>query len=188
MSYTSFWRTLRRILLVAGFATLARIYAFRVGALMMFDGSLTPAIRNFVASHTTYVMENNYQTERIRDDLAPTRFRVCASVASNEPLLKAMRDLSKQHDPGPHRSNTGRQPALSGRERDQGVLDTRDFGLGLLRRAAGGKKAHTSKEAEEGASSLPLQAETQPSIVFHVRYRNRALQPTPRPGRRLSKC
>ena len=44
---------LRRLLLVAGFNTLARIYAFRLGALIQYDGSLTSAVRNFVASHTT---------------------------------------------------------------------------------------------------------------------------------------
>lgn len=45
MSYTSFWRTLRRVLLVAGFSTLTRIYAFRLEALAEYDGTLRqPAI------------------------------------------------------------------------------------------------------------------------------------------------
>lgn len=60
MSYTSFSRTLHLILLVAGFRTLTRLYAFRVGALVEYDGSLTQAVRNFVASHTADMFENNY--------------------------------------------------------------------------------------------------------------------------------
>lgn len=60
MSYTTFGRTLRHILLVAGFVTLARVYAFRVGALMEYDNSLSQAVRNSVASRTTDVFENNY--------------------------------------------------------------------------------------------------------------------------------
>ena len=45
MSYTSFWRTLRRVLLVAGFSTLTRIYAFRLKALAEYDRTLRqPAI------------------------------------------------------------------------------------------------------------------------------------------------
>ncbi|KAH0561978.1 hypothetical protein GP486_003316 [Trichoglossum hirsutum] len=39
MSYTSFRRTLRFVLLVAGFSTLARVYTFRVGALVEYDGT-----------------------------------------------------------------------------------------------------------------------------------------------------
>ena len=52
MSHTNFWRTLRHVLLVAGFSTLVRIYAFRLGTLAEYDGSLTQGVRNFVASHT----------------------------------------------------------------------------------------------------------------------------------------
>lgn len=40
MSYTVFLRRLRRVLLVAGFAVMARPYAFRVGALVEYDGTL----------------------------------------------------------------------------------------------------------------------------------------------------
>lgn len=47
MSYTSFWRNLRRVLLVAGFSTMARVYAFRLGALIEYDNSLTQSLRNF---------------------------------------------------------------------------------------------------------------------------------------------
>lgn len=105
MSYTSFSRTLRRVLLVAGFQTLARVYAFRVGALVEYDGSLTQALRNFVAGHTTEIFENNYQTQRVREDLTRKRFGACAGGAANEPLFKVLRDLSLQERPaGPHRS------------------------------------------------------------------------------------
>lgn len=85
MSCTSFWRTLRRVLLVAGFVTLASVYAFRVGALVEYDGSLTQTVRNFVASHTTDVFENNYQAERVREDLTRKRFGACAGGTANEP-------------------------------------------------------------------------------------------------------
>ena len=71
ISYKPFWRTLRRVLLVAGFVTLVPVYAFQVGALVEYDGSLTQAVRNFVASHTTDVVENNYLTERVRDQRSP---------------------------------------------------------------------------------------------------------------------
>ncbi|KAF2254145.1 hypothetical protein BU26DRAFT_134336 [Trematosphaeria pertusa] len=100
MSYTSFWRTLRRVLLVAGFNTLARIYAFRLGALMEYDGSLTSAVRNFIASHTTKMFEDNYQTKHVREDLAHHRFGAAAGGQANGPFFTAMRDLSKQSDPG----------------------------------------------------------------------------------------
>lgn len=100
MSCTSFWRTLRRVLLVAGFVTLASVYAFRVGALVEYDGSLTQTVRNFVASHTTDVFENNYQAERVREDLTRKRFGACAGGTANEPLFKVLRDLSMQNDPG----------------------------------------------------------------------------------------
>ncbi|MCJ1427075.1 hypothetical protein MMC29_004978 [Sticta canariensis] len=100
MSYTWFWRTLRRVLLVAGFNTLVRIYAFRLGALMEYDGSLTSAVRNFIASHTTKMFENNYETKHVREDLARHHFGAAAGGEANEPLFAAMRDLSKQSDPG----------------------------------------------------------------------------------------
>jgi hypothetical protein len=100
MSYTSFWRSLRRVLLVAGFNSMARVYAFRLGALIEYDGSLTSALRNFIASHTSKVFENNYQTEHVRTDLASKRFGACAGGVAAEPLFKVMRDLSKQNDPG----------------------------------------------------------------------------------------
>ena len=86
MSYTSFSRTLSRVLLVAGFQTLARVYAFRVGALVEYDGSLTQAVRNFVASHTTDIFENNYQTERVREDLTSKRFGAYVGGTANEPF------------------------------------------------------------------------------------------------------
>ncbi|KAK0629189.1 hypothetical protein B0T17DRAFT_615001 [Bombardia bombarda] len=44
MSYTTFSRILHHVLLVAGFQTMARIYAFRLGALVEYDGSLTQAV------------------------------------------------------------------------------------------------------------------------------------------------
>ncbi|KAI0337092.1 hypothetical protein BDW22DRAFT_1384197 [Trametopsis cervina] len=100
MSYSSFTRTLHHVLLVAGFSTVARVYAFRLGALIEYDGSLTQAVRNFVASHTTMVFENNYQTEHVRADLASKRFGAYAGGESSEPLFNVMRDLSKQNDPG----------------------------------------------------------------------------------------
>ena len=100
MSYSSFWRNLQRVLLVAGFSTMARLYAFRVGALIEYDKSLTQATRDFVASHTTKVFENNYQTQHVRVDLSSTRFGPCAGGQSNEPLFEVMRDLSKQNDSG----------------------------------------------------------------------------------------
>ncbi|RYC59464.1 hypothetical protein CHU98_g6760, partial [Xylaria longipes] len=99
MSYTTFSRNLHHVLLVAGFQTMARIYAFRLGALVEYDGSLTQAVRNFVASHTTDIFENNYQTERVREDLTRKRFGPCAGGTDNEPLFKALRDLSMQSDP-----------------------------------------------------------------------------------------
>ncbi|KAF8462493.1 hypothetical protein DFH94DRAFT_700934 [Russula ochroleuca] len=100
MSYTTFWRNLQRVLLVAGFSTMARLYAFRVGALIEYNKSLTQATRNFVASHTTKVYENNYQTKRVQADLSRTRFGPCAGGQTNEPLFEVMRDLSKQNDSG----------------------------------------------------------------------------------------
>ncbi|KAH9947511.1 hypothetical protein B0H21DRAFT_691785, partial [Amylocystis lapponica] len=116
MSYTSFWRTLRRVLLVAGFSTLARIYAFRLGALAEYDGSLTQAVRNFVASHTTEVFETKYQTERVHEDLSRKRFGACAGGASNDPLFKVMRDLSKQNDSGaPIEATAGQKRSIEGR-------------------------------------------------------------------------
>lgn len=87
MSYKSFWRTLRRVFLVAGIVTLARVYAFRVGALVEYDGSLTRAVRNFVARHTTDVIENNYLTERVREDLTRKRFGAGAGETANDPLF-----------------------------------------------------------------------------------------------------
>ena len=74
MSYTTFWHNLQHVLLVAGFSTMARLYAFCVGALIEYNKSLTQATRNFVASHTTKVYENNYQTKRMQADLSRMRF------------------------------------------------------------------------------------------------------------------
>ncbi|KAF8906999.1 hypothetical protein CPB84DRAFT_337689 [Gymnopilus junonius] len=79
---------------------MARLYAFRLGALIEYNKSLTQATRNFVASHTTQVYENNYQTKRVQADLSRTRFGPCAGGQSNEPLFEVMRDLSKQNDSG----------------------------------------------------------------------------------------
>ena len=100
MLYSSFCRALQCVLLVAGFSTRARLYAFRIGALIEYNKSLTQATRNFVASHTTTVYENNYQTQRVQADLSGTRFGPCAGGQSNEPLFEVMRDLSKQNDSG----------------------------------------------------------------------------------------
>ena len=100
MLYSSFCRALQRVLLVAGFSTRACLYAFRIGALIEYNKSLTQATRNFVASHTTTVYENNYQTQRVQADLSGMRFGLCAGGQSNEPLFEVMRDLSKQNDSG----------------------------------------------------------------------------------------
>lgn len=56
-------------------------------------------MRNFVASHTTDIFENNYQTERVREDLTSKRFRAYAGGTANEPLFKVYRDLSMQNEP-----------------------------------------------------------------------------------------
>ena len=56
-------------------------------------------MRNFVASHTTDIFENNYQTERVREDLTSKRFGAYAGGTANEPLFKVYRDLSMQNDP-----------------------------------------------------------------------------------------
>ena len=61
-------------------------------------GSLTAALRNFVMSHSTDVYENNYMTQRVREDL--TRIRFGAFAGSNDPLFCVLRDLSLQSDPG----------------------------------------------------------------------------------------
>ncbi|KAK0471727.1 hypothetical protein IW261DRAFT_1571801 [Armillaria novae-zelandiae] len=83
MSYTSFWCTLCRILLVAG---------------SQWHTSMPFAVHNFMASHTTKVFENNYQTEHVRMDLASKWFGVCGGGALAKPLFKVMHDLSKQND------------------------------------------------------------------------------------------
>ena len=59
---------------------------------------LTSALRNFIISHTTDVYENNYMTERVREDLARCRFKGFAG--KNDPLYDILRDLSVQNDPG----------------------------------------------------------------------------------------
>lgn len=143
MSYTAFWRTLRRVLLVAGFNMLARIYAFRVGALATYDGVLTQATRNFVASHTEDVFQNNYQSERVRVDLARTRFGACAGGEDNEPLFEVMRDLSMQNDSG--------APLEATAEQKQSIESRRD--VTARRTAFEEAKRHGDKEAIKKAKA-----------------------------------
>lgn len=71
-----------------------------------------------MASHTTKVFENNYQTEHVRTDLASKRFGACAGGTSSEPLFKVMRDLSKQNDPGAPLEATPEQKASIKSRRD----------------------------------------------------------------------
>ncbi|THH17294.1 hypothetical protein EW146_g3486 [Bondarzewia mesenterica] len=85
MSYSFFWHNLQQVLLVAGFSTMAHLYAFRVGALVY---------------HTTDIYENKYQTQHMQADLARMHFGPCAGGQSNESLFKVMQDLSKQNDSG----------------------------------------------------------------------------------------
>ncbi|KAI1313157.1 hypothetical protein F5Y03DRAFT_406465 [Xylaria venustula] len=118
MSYTTFSRIFQHVLLVAGFRTMARIYAFRLGALVEYDGSLTQAVRNFVASHTPDMFENNYQTERVREDLTRKRFGPCAGGTANEPLFKVLRDLSMQSDPRAPTKASAEQKAIIEQRRD----------------------------------------------------------------------
>jgi hypothetical protein len=99
ISYTSFWRTLHPVLLVAGFGTMTRVYAFCLGALIEYDGSLTQAVRNFVTSHKIKVFENKYQIEHVRENLPSERFGAYARAAPAESLFKVTRVLSKQNDP-----------------------------------------------------------------------------------------
>ena len=73
MFHGVFIRFPRRLLLVAGFSFLPRCYAFRDGAGAEYDGCLTTALYNFIMSHSTDVYENNYMSERVRDDLIECR-------------------------------------------------------------------------------------------------------------------
>lgn len=98
MSYTTFWHNLQHVLLIAGFSTMACLYAFCVGALIKYNKSLTQATCNFVTSHMTKVYKNNYQTKRMQADLSRMHFGPCAGGQMNKPLFKVMQDLSKQND------------------------------------------------------------------------------------------
>ena len=97
MSYAVFARILCRVLLRCWIPFLPRCYAFRVGAGAEFDGCLTSALRNFIMSHSTDVYENNYMSERVREDLIKCRFG--AFAGTNDPLFDLLRDLTMQNDP-----------------------------------------------------------------------------------------
>ncbi|KAI1861508.1 hypothetical protein JX265_009475 [Neoarthrinium moseri] len=87
----------KRVLQVAGYRELARVYSLRVGAGIRLDGVLSTALRNYVMSHTTRVFEEKYQSHIFPGDLAGLAF---GSAAGKEDLLFAMlRDSSLSRDP-----------------------------------------------------------------------------------------
>ncbi|EHA56174.1 hypothetical protein MGG_02036 [Pyricularia oryzae 70-15] len=85
-----------RVLEVAGFRDLLRIYAIRVGAGNRLDGALSSAVRNYMLSHSTTVYETSYQPRNVGHDLTEIAFGDRAG--SNKELFDLMRDSSLGRD------------------------------------------------------------------------------------------
>ncbi|KAK7735967.1 hypothetical protein SLS63_003485 [Diaporthe eres] len=69
ISYRDFWEIWSRVLLVAGFPESLRPYAVRVGAGSRMNGALTPALRNYILSHSNTMFERSYQPRHMKEDL-----------------------------------------------------------------------------------------------------------------------
>ncbi|KAM7210532.1 Protein of unknown function (DUF3435) domain containing protein [Rhypophila decipiens] len=76
LTYHRYWELWTRTWFVAGSRNNVRPYSMRVGAGGRLDGPLTPAVRNYVLSHSTNTFENSYQPHLVREDLFSVAFGV----------------------------------------------------------------------------------------------------------------
>ncbi|KAB5513527.1 hypothetical protein GE09DRAFT_1013927 [Coniochaeta sp. 2T2.1] len=74
LSYNRFWEMWNLVLMVAGMREAIRPYSMRVGAGGRFHGLLSPAVGNYVLSHTADVFQKSYQPRLVRDDLVTVAF------------------------------------------------------------------------------------------------------------------
>ncbi|KAH7117466.1 hypothetical protein EDB81DRAFT_244287 [Dactylonectria macrodidyma] len=69
----------------------------RVGTTGRLDGQLTPALRNFILSHSTGVYETSYHPVQVREGLMKVSFGDLAG--ENDELLGIMRNACLRRDP-----------------------------------------------------------------------------------------
>ncbi|KJZ77307.1 hypothetical protein HIM_03031 [Hirsutella minnesotensis 3608] len=97
IAYSSFREIWNRVHLVAGSRDTKRPYSLRVGAGGRLDGSLTPALRNFILSHSTDVFERSYQPVQIRERLAEIAYG--ESAKQDDDLWSVISNAFLQRDP-----------------------------------------------------------------------------------------
>ncbi|KAK4199156.1 hypothetical protein QBC40DRAFT_329797 [Triangularia verruculosa] len=129
--------------------TIARIYAFRLGAL------------------------NNYQTERVREDLTRKRFGPYAGGTGNEPLFKVLRDLSIQSDPRAPIEASAEQKAYFAEANNLRAMGRST--AGLQERSRPSTRRSSSADVGElmrlrtGEAGFGNRSESSPELVFDDR-------------------
>ncbi|EXL72140.1 hypothetical protein FOPG_12294 [Fusarium oxysporum f. sp. conglutinans race 2 54008] len=96
IAYHQFRDIWNRVLCVIGMHENPRIYGLRVGAAGRLDGQLTPALRNFILSHSSEVFERSYQPTQLSENLMKLSYGHHAD--GGEELLGAMQGVCYKRD------------------------------------------------------------------------------------------
>ncbi|KAF4342966.1 hypothetical protein FBEOM_3056 [Fusarium beomiforme] len=96
ISYHQFRDVWNRVLCVMGMPENPRIYGLRVGAAGRLDGQLTPALRNFILSHSSEVFERSYQPIQLSGNLMKLSYG--QNAQGDEQLLGAMQGVCYKRD------------------------------------------------------------------------------------------
>ncbi|KPM46353.1 hypothetical protein AK830_g182 [Neonectria ditissima] len=95
LKYHQFRDIWNRVLLVIGMPENPRIYALRVA--FVATGQLTPALRNYILSHSSEVYERSYHPVHLQNNLMHTSFGELAN--GNDEILAAMHRVCLKRDP-----------------------------------------------------------------------------------------
>ncbi|KAF5969555.1 domain-containing protein [Fusarium coicis] len=95
-SYHQFRDIWNRTMCVMGMPENPRIYGLRVGAAGRLNGQLTPALRNYILSHSSEVFERSYHPVQLSEDIMGVSYKELA--AGNKDLLGAMQGVCYKRD------------------------------------------------------------------------------------------